>query len=390
MIPGQHDDIDGRESGAGNVHETMASLAAAIEAAVLVQDTPQAGSAGPDPKEVARHAARAQATAPVSADDGSHPEVAAGAGAAAAGALALPSIVGTLPDLVHRAERNHERFTLVLARPGGSAVNGEPVPTPEPGSVAELAAAVSASLWSGQELYSYGSTHLAVVIDGKSRRHTSALMQRAAVGGAPTFTWVACHYRDDARNAASLLDLAMHHLDGTALAEGEEIGGAAVWWRTRGFLSAALGSAAALVLGLLFMTGGSPATTPVRSNQGGSISVDTSGQSSTGSGATTGTGAPGRVPAAVPGTPTGGGHPVSGPGTHLPTTGGPPPANPPKGTTSTGGTSSTTSTGGSGGSGGGGAGTTTTTTAHPGTTTTTTCPPNGIPILGQLLPPNCH
>jgi hypothetical protein len=294
MVPGKDDDAQGfAGAGGGLGRQSMHSVAAAVGAAVLGNDTTRHAGGGHGDAE------------PSDAANDSAPSV--------DGAPSLTPLVAVLPDLVQRAERARQRFTLVLARPGDGVAPGDPVPPVHPAELAGLAAAVHASLEPGQQLYSSGDRHVAAILDGKSHRRTTALMESAAGAGAPTFTWVACHYPEDARSAAGLVNLAEHHLDGVPLTVADDDIGGAMWWRSRGFLSVVLGSAAALLLGLLFLVGGGSHHSPARSGPSNSGFLDTTGGSgSTGSTGSTGpTGSTGSSTAAGPG----GSRPTTGPTT---------------------------------------------------------------------------
>ena len=114
----------------------------------------------------------------------------------------LVSIEAALPDTIGRAEHSGDPFMLLLARPGGPATPGVAVPVAPAADVADLGAALSTALSPSHVLYSAGAAHLAVVLPGKSQRDAVALTCRAAEGGAPTFTWVACRYPKDAVDRA--------------------------------------------------------------------------------------------------------------------------------------------------------------------------------------------
>jgi hypothetical protein len=203
----------------------------------------------------------------------------------------LVSIEAALPDIISRAEHSGDPFMLMLARPGGPATAGVPVPAASPADVADLGAALSMALSPSHVLYSAGAAHLAVVLPGKSQRDAVALTRRAAEGGAPTFTWVACRYPKDARTARGLLQLAAHRLDGADRAVAEEFG-AVPWWRGRSAL-AAIGAAAVLVMALLLATGGKPGPadpTTLHQASGGSLPPGGgSGASGSGGSGATGT-----------------------------------------------------------------------------------------------------
>jgi len=336
-----------------------------------------------------------------------------------------PAAIGAaLTDIVQRAGHSGRPFTMVLARPGTAAVAGEPVPTPAAEDVAALTAACA-----GHAMYTWGPSHVAVILDGKSRRKANDVMHRVAASGAPTFTWVAVRYPEDSRSAVGLLDAAANQLDGTELAADGGLGAVAdaAWWKGRGFLSAAIGSAAALLLGLLFMTGGGASNVAAKSHLAttGAISAVGASQSSgnTGSGGvpsaggSTGTGGSG-VPGTGRGTGTGtgtgakaatsggggGSGSASGGGGSGGGAGGGGSSSGPGGGGSSGtngssgsggggskGTNGSSGSGGGGGSGSGGGTTTTsppatTTTGVPATTTTTKpCNPGIIPIVGEVF-----
>ena len=108
MVPGTHDDADLGAAGTDLGDESVRSVAAAVGAAVLAQDTPPASAA--DAADEAWRRALGDGAELPSADDRGAP--------AGSPAPLLPPLVAMLPDVVRRAERNRERFTLVLARPG--------------------------------------------------------------------------------------------------------------------------------------------------------------------------------------------------------------------------------------------------------------------------------
>jgi len=133
------------------------------------------------------------------------------------GAVHRASLEEALPELVARAQEVRVPFTIVLARPGPAAT-GEAPPTASPSEVEDLAAALSVSVTSDQELMQAGPQHLAVVIAGRSgrvQREALQLMRRAAGEGAPLFTWAAARYPKDATTWRGILQVGSQRLDGT-------------------------------------------------------------------------------------------------------------------------------------------------------------------------------
>jgi hypothetical protein len=233
-----------------------------------------------------------------------------------AGHVALRPIEPALAEVVRRAAASGAPFSLVLARPGAGATPGVPVPMAPAAAVADLAAALSCALEPAHSLYGAGPSHLAVIVPGSRQRDAVALAQRAADGGAPTFTWVAVRYPRDARTASGLLQLAAQRLDG--IGDGVVGDAAGAWWRSRAALTA-IGAAAALVVALVLMGGGKTAgshRTADRQGTGGAISSSggsaSTGGSSTGSAGSSTAGTGGSGGGSSTGTT---GHGVSGTGT---------------------------------------------------------------------------
>ena len=283
------------------------------------------------------------------------------------GETTLVPVENALADVIGRAEHSGTPFTLLLARPGGAARAGY-APVPSAADVADLGAAFTAALGPAESLHSAGLSHVAAILPGKAKRDATALTQRTADLGAPTFTWVALRYPTDARTARGLLQLAAHRLDGTERVVADELT-AAAWWRRRGVL-AAVGSVAAvlLVLGLTMgashgrrgAQGGDPATGGA-SDAAGQAGAPRAGSSSAGTASPSSSGSAG----SSPGSPTGAGS-IGASATGASTGSGTGQRGVPAGGTASTGTGSTGSGGGPAGTGSTGGGTTSTGTGSTG------------------------
>ena len=187
----------------------------------------------------------------------------AGAVAEDPGAVSLASVDVVLPHILESARAAGRPLSIVVARPGPSAVPGVRLAPPSPGTVADLAAALAVSLGPEQDLLADGPHHLVVTTLGSApRRATAALMQRAAEAGAPMFTWAGARFPQDGQSAAELLDMARARVDGTEPVVEEERRGkvAAVW----------VGVAAALaVAAFAFLVHGHGSHTPSQAAGGG-------------------------------------------------------------------------------------------------------------------------